>query len=262
MTTLTNITPRQAWLALVVVCRAVLRELSGATLLGRRPRAACGWRRWAASIPRPQPRWCWRGKPKPDRCTRRHAQAGITLATAIMYLRILVVVAFFNLALARTLAPPLCGLSFAGLVICALQYRLGGTSAAKRTARSLDAERVAANPLELGPAAIFAVLFVAVSLVSNWAKARVRHLGHLHAGRHCRRHRHRSFRAQSGARRHDGMSQLRAGGRDPDRRLLQQRSQGALCRVFCRRARHRASAIVLVLLAAIGVGFAVFLAGF
>ena len=27
------------------------------------------------------------------------------------------------------------------------------------------------NPLELGPAALFAALFVAVSLVSNWAKA-------------------------------------------------------------------------------------------
>ena len=35
VTTLTNITPRQAWLALVVVARAVLCELSGATLLGR-----------------------------------------------------------------------------------------------------------------------------------------------------------------------------------------------------------------------------------
>jgi uncharacterized membrane protein (DUF4010 family) len=27
------------------------------------------------------------------------------------------------------------------------------------------------NPLELGPAAIFAILFIAVSFVSNWAKA-------------------------------------------------------------------------------------------
>ena len=103
--------------------------------------------------------------------TRQHAQAGITLATAIMYLRILVVVAFFNFALARVLAPWLCCLSLAGLVICALQYRLGKAPAAEKEAAASSTQRVAANPLELVPAAIFAVLFIVVSLVSNWAKA-------------------------------------------------------------------------------------------
>jgi len=34
---------------------------------------------------------------------RRHAQAGITLATAIMYLRILAITAVFNMELARRL---------------------------------------------------------------------------------------------------------------------------------------------------------------
>ena len=41
--------------------------------------------------------------------TRRQAQAGITLATGIMYLRLLTVVAVFNLGLARALAPMLIG---------------------------------------------------------------------------------------------------------------------------------------------------------
>jgi uncharacterized membrane protein (DUF4010 family) len=80
------------------------------------------------------------------------------------------VIAFFNFDLARTLAPWLCCLSVAGLVICALQYRAGETSAANKQAEPSTRQRVAANPLELVPAAIFAVLFIAVSLVSNWAK--------------------------------------------------------------------------------------------
>jgi uncharacterized membrane protein (DUF4010 family) len=103
--------------------------------------------------------------------TRQHAQAGITLATAIMYLRILVVVAFFNFGLARVLAPWLCCLSLAGLVICAVQYRLGKAPIADKRAEPSNTQRFATNPLELGPAAIFAALFIVVSLVSNWAKA-------------------------------------------------------------------------------------------
>jgi len=96
------------------------------------------------------------------------AQAGITLATAIMYLRILVVVAVFNLALARTLALPLVGLSLAGLLVCGLQYWFGRTAeAGPKTAQLMP---FGGNPLQLGPAAVFAALFVAVSLLSNWAK--------------------------------------------------------------------------------------------
>jgi uncharacterized membrane protein (DUF4010 family) len=65
---------------------------------------------------------------------------------------------------------PLLCLSLAGLVICALQYRF-----AKRPAEAKVQEAglppTGGNPLELGPAALFAILFVVVSVVSNWAKA-------------------------------------------------------------------------------------------
>jgi uncharacterized membrane protein (DUF4010 family) len=101
---------------------------------------------------------------------RANAQAGITLATAIMYLRILAIVAFFNLVLARQLAPALIGLSLAGLVVCALQYRFAQRTAEAKT-QDAGLRPTGGNPLELGPAALFAFLFVAVSLVSNWAKA-------------------------------------------------------------------------------------------
>jgi uncharacterized membrane protein (DUF4010 family) len=95
-----------------------------------------------------------------------------------MYLRILAIVAFFNMTLAWQLAPWLVGLSLAGLVICALQYRFAQQPAdakAQETGQETGQETrlrpTGGNPLELGPAALFAALFVAVSLVSNWAKA-------------------------------------------------------------------------------------------
>jgi uncharacterized membrane protein (DUF4010 family) len=98
------------------------------------------------------------------------AQAGITLATGIMYLRLLAVVAVFNIPLARVLAVPLCLLALAGLVITGVQYRLWeprkddeATAGVQLTATS--------NPLELGAAAIFAILFAAVSVVSALAQS-------------------------------------------------------------------------------------------
>jgi uncharacterized membrane protein (DUF4010 family) len=170
VTTLTNITPRQAWLALVVVA-----ALSYASYLAQRYWAAAARGLWMEALgglySSTATTVVLAREAKTGAVSRQHAQAGITLATAIMYLRILVVVAFFNFDLARTLAPWLCCLSLAGLVICALQYRLGEASVADKQAQPSAIQRVAANPLELGPAAIFAVLFILVSFVSNWAKA-------------------------------------------------------------------------------------------
>jgi uncharacterized membrane protein (DUF4010 family) len=106
---------------------------------------------------------------KADAGMRGNAQAGITLATAIMYLRILAIVAFFNVALAMQLAPSLIGLSLAGLIICALQYRFSPRPPQTKIDEA-GLRSTGGNPLELGPAALFAALFFVVSLVSNWAK--------------------------------------------------------------------------------------------
>jgi uncharacterized membrane protein (DUF4010 family) len=171
VTTLTNITPRQAWLALVVVA-----ALSYASYLAQRYWAAAARGLWMEALgglySSTATTVVLGREAKTGAVTRQHAQAGITLATAIMYLRILVVVAFFNFDLAWVLAPWLCCLSLAGLIICAVQYRVGKTSGAIKQAEPSAAQRVAANPLELVPAAIFAFLFISVSLVSNWAKAK------------------------------------------------------------------------------------------
>jgi uncharacterized membrane protein (DUF4010 family) len=84
-----------------------------------------------------------------------------------MYLRILAIVAVFNLALARQLVVPLVGLSVAAMLICALQYWFW------RPPRT-EAERkpVSQNPLELGAAGIFAAMFVLTSLLSTWVKTK------------------------------------------------------------------------------------------
>jgi uncharacterized membrane protein (DUF4010 family) len=168
VTTLTTITPRQAWLALVVVC-----SLSYASYLAQRYWAAAARGLWMPALgglySSTATTVVLARQAKANPAMRTQAEAGITLATAIMYLRILAIVAFFNLPLARELAPSLSGLSLAGLVICALQYWLAKPQA--RAPEAAELQRTGVNPLELGPAAVFAVLFVAVSFVSNWAKA-------------------------------------------------------------------------------------------
>jgi uncharacterized membrane protein (DUF4010 family) len=168
VTALTTITPREAWLALVVVC-----TLSYASYLAQRYWTVAARGLWMAALgglySSTATTVVLARQAKSGSVMRQHAQAGITLATAIMYLRILVVVAIFNVTLARTLALPLCGLSLAGLVVCALQYRFSASPPKEAKPRALA--RSGGNPLELGPAALFAALFIVISLVSNWAKA-------------------------------------------------------------------------------------------
>jgi uncharacterized membrane protein (DUF4010 family) len=165
VTTLTNITPRHAWLALVVVC-----ALSYTSYLAQRywPPAAQGL--WMAALgglySSTATTVVLARRAKTDEAWRGHAQAGITLATAIMYLRILAIVAVFNAELARRLLIPFVGLSLVALVICVVQYRLLPSSPT-----APEQQMVGRNPLELGTAAIFAALFVLISLISTWVTA-------------------------------------------------------------------------------------------
>ncbi len=171
VTTLTAITPRQVWLALVVVC-----TFSYVSYLAQRYWAAAAGGLWMAALgglySSTATTVVLARQARSDAAAARHAQAGITLATAIMYLRILAVVAVFNLALARALALPLGALALAGFAICALQYFLiKPTAPDAAKVQAAAPPRVNRNPLELGAAAIFAVLFIVTSLVSTWATA-------------------------------------------------------------------------------------------
>jgi uncharacterized membrane protein (DUF4010 family) len=97
----------------------------------------------------------------------RQTEAGIILATAVMYLRLLVVILVFNRPLAMVLLAPLLGLSALGLAIALGWYFTG-----ERQAHEAAPSSAPANPLELTTAATFAALFVVISIATAWATQR------------------------------------------------------------------------------------------
>jgi uncharacterized membrane protein (DUF4010 family) len=163
LTSLTSITPYQAWLALLAVC-----TVSYASYLIQRFVAPEGsdlavalfgglYSSTATTVVLAR-----RAGAEPAR--NAQAQAGIILATAVMYLRVLAIVAIFNLALARSLALPAIALSAAGLVLASVQYRRS------RGQTAVAHDELPRNPLELWAAAVFALLFVVVSVAGGWAQ--------------------------------------------------------------------------------------------
>ncbi len=92
--------------------------------------------------------------------------AAIIAATAMMFVRILVVCAIFNLALARALVIPLLALAALSVVMALAQAR-----AATPSTRT----REFPNPLQIPTALLFALLFIIVSMLAT--------LAHMHFGR-------------------------------------------------------------------------------
>ncbi|MDE2110530.1 MAG: DUF4010 domain-containing protein [Alphaproteobacteria bacterium] len=98
--------------------------------------------------------------------------AGIVVATAIMYVRLGIVVALFDRGLALELAPALGSLFLLGAAIAAYEWGRAGN---QRTTAGFDV--AVQNPLQLQTAAVFAVLFVVISVVSAWTKVAFGSLG-------------------------------------------------------------------------------------
>src|SRR5690348_10707728 len=127
VSSLTTITPYKAWLALLAVC-----TISYASYLLRRYAAPKAGDLWIAALGGLYSstattivlarRAAATGKAVPS------TLAGITLATSLMFLRVLAVVAVFNQALALALAPGLLVPFALGLVLTFAQYRRGGAS--------------------------------------------------------------------------------------------------------------------------------------
>lgn len=101
-------------------------------------------------------------------------QAGIVVATALMYFRLAIVIAIFNLDLARALALPLAALCLIALAAALLCRRATPASGAADT---ILAGPAPGNPLELSAALLFAAVFVVVSLATSWARTRLGHDG-------------------------------------------------------------------------------------
>ncbi|HUC65164.1 MAG TPA: DUF4010 domain-containing protein [Stellaceae bacterium] len=165
VTSLTSITPYKAWLALLAVC-----TISYASYLLQRYVAPKGGDLWVAALgglySSTATTVVLARQAGANPATASRAQAGIILATALMYPRILVVIGVFNPQLALGLAPPLLALAVVGLALAAWQYYRAGAS------RDPGVAQAPRNPLELNAAALFAVLFVIISVLSSWVKSR------------------------------------------------------------------------------------------
>jgi uncharacterized membrane protein (DUF4010 family) len=163
VTTLTRVTPYQAWLALLAVC-----TLSYAGYLLQRywapNRSAFVTAILGGLYSSTATTVVLARRAGNDEIPSARAQVGITLATAVMYLRILAIIAVFNWSLAASLAPALLALSLLGFVLAGLLDWHAGRVAAQTAAKVAPN-----NPLELSAAALFAVLFVAISIASTWA---------------------------------------------------------------------------------------------
>jgi uncharacterized membrane protein (DUF4010 family) len=160
VTSLTAITPHQAWLALVVVS-----AISYASYLSQRYLSIPSGGLWMAALSglysSTATTVVLARQIKSNPQISHQALAGITLATAVMYLRILVIVGIFNLPLAFRLMPALMVLAIVGLGISAIQYRKGQTAD-----QPLGKPN---NPLEIGTAVIFTLLFIVTSLGATFA---------------------------------------------------------------------------------------------
>jgi uncharacterized membrane protein (DUF4010 family) len=166
VTTLTDITPHQVWLAVLAVC-----TVSYASYLLQRYVAPREGGLWTAvlggvySSTATTVVLARRARAMPGQLAE--AQTGIILANSIMYIRVLVIVAMFNWTLAAALAPALLGLAFFGLALSGLWHwastKANGDRSAAETPR---------NPLELSVALVFAAMFVIVSLASTWVRSR------------------------------------------------------------------------------------------
>jgi uncharacterized membrane protein (DUF4010 family) len=99
-----------------------------------------------------------------DEGMTRELDSGIVAATAMMYVRVLVVCSIFNLALGRRLVIPLLALAGIAAIMATLRSRDAATS---------PHPQEFANPLQLSTAFLFALLFVAVSMLATLAQSRL-----------------------------------------------------------------------------------------
>ena len=166
VTDLTTVTPHQVWLAVVAVC-----TVSYASYLLQRYVAPAGAPLLVALLgglySSTATTLVLARRTRSEPATARQAETGIILATGVMYLRLLIIIAVFNQTLALALTPKLLALSALALGMAGGWYWLGGPKS-----QGTGTDDAPANPLELITAATFAALFVVISIATAWAKHR------------------------------------------------------------------------------------------
>lgn len=163
VTDLTPITPYQVWLAVVAVC-----TVSYASYLLQRYVAPPGSALLVALLgglySSTATTLVLARRARDEPASGRQSEAGIILATAVMYLRLLLIILVFNRSLALALLPPLLILATLGIAFALAWYWTGAQQPPGQTVAGAPA-----NPLQLSTAATFAVLFVGISIASAWA---------------------------------------------------------------------------------------------
>src|SRR5439155_25920246 len=164
VTTATELTPYHVWLAVVAIC--TLSYLSyllqtyvparNATLL---PAVLGGIYSSTATTVVLAKRQREAGTARPD------LAAGIVAATAVMYVRLGIIIALFDAHFAWALAPAMTTLFLFGAALAAYEWRRSGTQDADR-----NLQVPAVNPLQLPTAVTFAVIFVVVSVLTQWIR--------------------------------------------------------------------------------------------
>lgn len=164
VSSLTTISPRQAWLALIAVS-----SISYASYLLQRyamPRgggllvAVLGGLYSSTATSVALARQLARGVNQ-----ARELQAGVILATAIMYIRVLTIVSLFNFELATRLFGPM-------LLLCSSAAAIAMTTYWSRV-KNADSITPAlpGNPLALSTATLFAGLFVGISIATDYVRS-------------------------------------------------------------------------------------------
>ena len=165
ITAATTLTPYHVWLAVVAVCTLsymsyLLQKYVSAPNAALLPAILGGLYSSTATTVVLAKRQREIGLARSD------LSAGIVAATAVMYVRLGVVIALFNLHLAWILAPALGALFAFGAGFALYEWRrMEGPQ------HAADLSVPATNPLQIPTALIFASIFVVISVVTTWIRA-------------------------------------------------------------------------------------------
>jgi uncharacterized membrane protein (DUF4010 family) len=163
VTSATPLTPYHVWLAVVAVCTLsylsyLLQHYVSAPNLRLLPAVMGGLYSSTATTVVLAKRQREAAVPQPD------LSAGIIAATAVMYVRLGVIIALFDLRLAWSLAPALTAAFAIGAAFAIYEWR----RSRERQPEGLGIS--AGNPLQVSTAVIFAVIFVVISLLTEWIR--------------------------------------------------------------------------------------------
>jgi uncharacterized membrane protein (DUF4010 family) len=164
LTAATPLTPYQVWLAVVAICSLsylsyLLQKYVSARSTALLPAILGGiYSSTATTIVLAK-------RQREAGVDRSELAAGIVAATAVMYLRLGVAVALFDLRFAIALAPALGALFAVGAALATYEWR---RSAALRPDANLWVPAI--NPLQIPTAITFAAIFVVISILTAWIR--------------------------------------------------------------------------------------------